>query len=112
MDYQIIPPAKVPVLEAATAGILLALLFQTQLTWRLILTIIVAGEIVAYFLTDPLAAWFKLAAVWQGPIGLGLGLSAMYLLGGLFLVLGQFRADPFAVLKRFRSWLPGGGKTE
>lgn len=99
-DFGLIPQDRVGPQEAATAGAMLSMLLQGRLGWKAALTIVVAGETIAYLFTIPTAKWLGATPAWYGPIGFSFGFAGLYLSGAAMSILTEFQSQPLALVRR------------
>lgn len=104
----LIPPDKVTIAEAGTAGAVILLLMLGRMDWRLMLLIFLSGEMCAIFLTEPIAGAFGWNANWYPGLGMALGFGGMYLFGALLTLLKNFQEAPLGLLARLLKAFRGG----
>lgn len=98
---EFLSPEKVDIEIAATAGALLAMLLAGKLDWKMAVTMLFCGMIGAFYFAIPICEKLGWTASMHGPVGLFIGLAAMYIFGAATAMLKKFQVDPLALVTKF-----------
>jgi len=109
MDAPWLDPARIPALTSAACGAFLAILFRKGSSMVTVFTTLITAEIMAYFFVQPVwslmhreLGWADQA--WQGPVGLSIGLLAIFIVGGAVKGAEQFAAAPLETTGAALRW--------
>lgn len=100
MEFQqFLDPSKSSVQTAAAAGSFLALLLSKEFNWLTAISLIVVGQVLAFWLAIPIADYCGWGMAWYPGVGLVIGLLGMSLTAAVVLVGKQFAADPLGTVR-------------
>lgn len=111
MDFNIIDPVTANIQGACAAGSLVALTTQRRFAWAYALSLVVVGQVTAWYFTIPLADLFMIRMSLYVVIAFSYGALAFMIWSGVVQIGQSFMTDPVGLATRvIRAWR--GGKDQ